>query len=285
MPSTSAAGGERRDLRARAGGRVERAGREARRDGHALEQPGAGVRHPLRHGLLVDVDAVAVARREGARVARRLREPDQQQREGGDADRRVVLGDHVQVGQQRRGQPARHVPDQRDAVRAQVEQVRRQQASRDEHERARDRRRRAPQAEDHRERDAADEHGRPVRVAQRGQPRRELAPRAVAFGRRAGELGQLPDHDVDGRAGEEARDHRLRQEAGDPAHLQQRPAAGTAGRSRARSPRRAAPPPHPRARPRSPRRRRRPPATSSARWRCAARCRRARTRCRPTAAA
>ena len=41
------AGGERGDLRARARGLVQRAGREARRDRHPLEQPRADVGHPL----------------------------------------------------------------------------------------------------------------------------------------------------------------------------------------------------------------------------------------------
>ena len=46
----------------------------------------------------------------------------------------------------------------------------------------------------------------------------ELAPCAVALGRRAGELRQLADDDVDGRSGEEARDHRPGEELGDPSH-------------------------------------------------------------------
>ena len=52
--------------------------------------PGPDVRHPLRDRLLVHVDAVAVPRRERSGVAGGLREPDQQQRDRGDADRREV---------------------------------------------------------------------------------------------------------------------------------------------------------------------------------------------------
>ncbi len=56
----------------------------------------------------------------------------------------------------------------------------------------------------------------PVHVAERLEPRPELAPGAVAARGRASELRQLADHDVDGGAREESRDHRLRQELGDP---------------------------------------------------------------------
>ena len=72
---------QRRHRRPGAGGLVQRARREARRDRHALEDARAGVRHPLRHGLLVDVDAVPVPGGERAGVAGRLREPDQHQRD------------------------------------------------------------------------------------------------------------------------------------------------------------------------------------------------------------
>ena len=51
-----------------------------------------------------------------------------------------VVPDEVVVREHRRRQPARHVADERDAVRAQVEERRCEQAADDEHERARDRR-------------------------------------------------------------------------------------------------------------------------------------------------
>ena len=137
-------------------------------------------------------------------------------------DGRVVVADEREVGHLRGGKPARHVADQRDPVCAEVEQVRGEQAARHQHERAGHRRRQAAQAEDHRERGDADEHRRPVHVAERAQPRPELAPGVVTLRGRAGELRQLADDHVDGGSGEEPRDDRLREEAGDPSHPQER---------------------------------------------------------------
>ena len=48
-----------------------------------------------------------------------------------------MLLEDVDVRQRRRGQAARDVADERDAVRAEVEQPRREQPADDEHERAR----------------------------------------------------------------------------------------------------------------------------------------------------
>ena len=112
------------------GGLVERAGRQAGRDRHPLEHAGADVRHALRDRLLVDVDAVAVAGGERPGVARRLREPDQQQRERGDADRRDVILTELERRAARRRQAARDVADERDAVSAEVERRRRRAARR-----------------------------------------------------------------------------------------------------------------------------------------------------------
>ena len=72
------------------------------------------------------------------------------------------------------------------------------------------------------ERDAADEDRQRVGVTERPHPGPELAPRVVALGGGPGELGQLSDHHVDGRACEKARDHSLREKAGDPPKTQQR---------------------------------------------------------------
>ena len=156
--------------------------------------PAADVRHALRDRLLVDVDAVAVAGGERARVAGRLREADQEQPERGDEDRRVVLLEDVDAGQRRRGQAARHVADERDAVRAEVEQPRREQPADDEHERARARRREEAQAEDHRERQRAPTSSVVQLMSpSAADPRRELAPGVVAASRRAGQLRQLAD--------------------------------------------------------------------------------------------
>ena len=94
---------------------------------------------PCATRLLVDVDAVAVPRGERPRVAGGLREPDQQQRDRRDGDGRVVVRDQPEIGQLRGRKPARHVADQRDPVRAEVEQRRGEQAAGHEHERARHR--------------------------------------------------------------------------------------------------------------------------------------------------
>jgi hypothetical protein len=114
------------------------------------------------------------------------------------------------------------MPDERDPVRAEVEGVRNDQAADDEDERSGNRGRREAQPEDHDQRPHADCNRRPVHVAERLKPRRELAPRTVARRRRPGELRQLADHDVDGSAGEEAGDHRLREEVRDPAEPEER---------------------------------------------------------------
>ena len=119
---------------------VQRARREAGRHRHSLEHAGADVRHPLRHRLLVDVDAVPMPGRERPGVTGRLREADQQQGRRRDHDHGEVVPDDVVVRQHRRGEPARDVSDDRDAVGAQVEDRRREQAADDQHERPRDRR-------------------------------------------------------------------------------------------------------------------------------------------------
>ncbi len=101
------------------------------------------------------------------------------------------------------------MPDERDAVRAEIEQPRGDEPADDQDQRARSRRRQKPQTEDHRERDQPDEQGRAVYVPERAEPGAELAPGAVALRRRAGQLRKLPDDDVHRGTGEEARNHRL----------------------------------------------------------------------------
>ena len=240
-----APGHERGDRRPRARRLVQRAGREARRDRHALEHAGADVRHPLGDGLLVDVDAVAVARGERPGVARGLGEPDQQQRDGRDGDRREWSPTSASIGSSGAGSPRGTSPTSATpcAPRSNSAEASRPPATSTSAPGTAGRE--PAQAEDDAERGDADEHRRPVHVAERPQPGRELAPRVVALGRRAGELRQLPDDDVDGGSGEEARDHRLREEAARSSPSGAARAAGTAVRSRARSPRPAAPPRRP----------------------------------------
>ncbi len=202
---------------------------------------------PCADRLLVDVDAVAVPRGEGPRVAGGLGEPDQQQRDGGDGDDpEYGRSTSSASGQLGRGQSARHVADERDAVCAEVEQRRREQAARDEHERAGH----APAPADAGRGSRASAAAPTSTVVQcivveRAQPRRELAPRAVPSADVPVSFGSSPMTTSTAAPGQEARDHRLREEARDPAHPQQREQQEQHARSPARSPRPAAPPPRP----------------------------------------
>ena len=103
-------------------------------------------------------------------------------------------------------------------MRPEVEHIRGEDPAGHQHQRAGNRRCQEPHGEDHAQRDESHDEGRPVRLAQRADPRRELPPRVRAVGRGPGQLGQLTDHDVDRRARQEAGDHRLGQEPRDPAH-------------------------------------------------------------------
>ena len=133
-------------------------------------------------------------------------------------------------GQLGRREAAGHVADERDAVRAEVEPRRGEQAADDEDERAGSLRGDDAQAEDHGERREPHDDRGPVDVGERAEPRRQLLPRVLAVGVRSRELRKLADHDVDGGAGEEPGDHRPGEELGDPAepehgHEQEQPAA------------------------------------------------------------
>ena len=178
-----------------------------------------------------DVDPVAVPGGEGARVAGGLREADQQQRDRGDADLREVLADDVEVRQLRRRQPARHVADERDPVRAEVEQAEASRPPTTSTSAPGHRGRREPQPEDHGERDGADERAsssgcRRASAIHDASSRHALSPSdevPVSF-------GSSPIDDVDRRARQESGHHGLREELGDPAHPKHARAAGTARR-------------------------------------------------------
>ena len=168
--------------------------------------PGADVRHPLGHRLLVHVDAVAVPGGEGPGVAGRLREPDQQQRHRRDDDLRrgapTRCRGSAAAAPAARGARRRPAPPRARRGRT----GRGEEAADHQDQRAGDRGRREPQAEDHGERHAR----RPASVVQLMSPsapihERELPPGVVALGRGAGQLGQLADDDVDRGPGEEAR--------------------------------------------------------------------------------
>ena len=248
--------------------------------GMPWKTPGADVRHPLRDRLLVDVDAVAVARRERARVAGRLREADQQQ--GDRRDERSsssVAGTMSRAGQRRapagRAARARRAPRRARRGRTAADAI---EPADDEHERSRNRGREEAQREDQRQRDEP----RRASVVQWMSPsarshdpssRQALSPLddvPVSF-------GSSPIDDVDRGAGQESGDDRLREEPGDPAEPEQRRAARNRHPGHERDRRdelgglRASD-----ARSRAPHRRRPRRATSSARSRSAARCRRAR---------
>ena len=132
----------------RPGGFVQRARRQARRHGHALEEAGADVRHPLGNRLLVEVDPIPMPRRECLGIARGLGEPDEQEREGRDRDRREILRHDIDRWHLRKRQASRHRAHQRDSLRSQVEDDRADQAADHEDERPRDPRKREPKPED-----------------------------------------------------------------------------------------------------------------------------------------
>ena len=120
----------------------------------------------------------------------------------------------------RKRQAAWHGPNQRHAARAEVEQDRARETADHEHEGAGDLRQREPEPQDDRECDEPDQQGRGTEIAETAGPRCQLLPGVHAVGGGPRELWQLADHDVDGGAGEEAGHHRPRQEAREPAELE-----------------------------------------------------------------
>ena len=117
-------------------------------------------------------------------------------------------------------QAAWHGADQRDAVRAEVEQDRADQAADYEHERAGHLRKPETEPEDDGKRNEPDQERRRAETAEAARPRCELLPGVHAVGGGARELGQLADDDVDRGTGEEAGHDRSRQEAGEPAEFE-----------------------------------------------------------------
>ena len=193
-------------------------------------EPGPDVRHALRDRLLVDVDPVPVPGGEHARVARGLREADQHERAPPRRRSSAMCSPTMSrsgssgVGRPRGTSPTSATPW---SPRSRSEPTR---AARRRPGRAHP----GPTA-----RRTAARGSRPARrrrratVAQWMSPSElsqdaELPPRVVPLGRRAGQLGQLADDDVDGGAGEEPGDDRLREEPGDPAQPQRGEQRGTA---------------------------------------------------------
>ena len=128
-------GDEARELRPAAGGVVHRGARLAGADGKALEEAGRQIRRRERPQLLLRADVVAVLVRERAREQDPVREREQR-----DADRagkqvaEVGARDH---GERRVRQPARHVADDRDAERLEIERRRGGDREDEDHQRAR----------------------------------------------------------------------------------------------------------------------------------------------------
>ena len=83
------------------------------------------LRHPQRHGLLVDVDPVPVPRGQRSRVSWVCENPISSNATAAIPDARVVVPDAREIGQFGGGQPARHVLDERHPVGTEVEHGRR----------------------------------------------------------------------------------------------------------------------------------------------------------------
>ena len=134
------AGDQRRQGRPRAGRLVERARGQACGDGHALE--GARRRRspsPGRSDSWSTSILVPVARGEHARVPGGLREPDQQQRDRGDGDRRrCARASGRATGSSGTGSPLGTSPTSATPCASRSNSVRGEDPRGDEHERARD---------------------------------------------------------------------------------------------------------------------------------------------------
>ena len=177
------AGDERRERRPRAGRLVQRARGEARRDGHALK-------HARRRRSPCPARRTPGRRRCGSwcRAANARASPavcEKPISSSAIAATAIVArwsATTSRLGQLGRRQPARHVADERDAVRLEVEQRARRGS----------RRRRAPARPERRGQEAQcrgsaparadpDDQRRRVHVAERADPRAELAPRVLAL--------------------------------------------------------------------------------------------------------
>lgn len=71
---------------------------QTRRNRHALKEPGTRICHALGDRLLIDVDAIPVLGSERPRVARRLRESDQNQGNCSNGDRACMIAHLLPLG-------------------------------------------------------------------------------------------------------------------------------------------------------------------------------------------
>ena len=122
------------------------------------------------------------------------------------------------VGHLERRQAPGDVSDQGDVPGLEVEHPRGDESAHQEHECSGDLRGDPPETEDDDERHDPDHRRGGVRLVQRGQPRPELLERVAALAVGAGQLGQLPDDDVDRCAEEESGDDGTGEELRQPPH-------------------------------------------------------------------
>ena len=213
---------QRGERRPGPGGLVQRAGRQAGRYGHPLDEPRRDIGHTLGDRLLVHVDPVVVAGREGAGVAGGLGEADQDEGHRGDPDLGHVLADELEAWDLGQGQAARHRSDEGHAARVEVEQVGGEQPTDDQDQGARDLRREEPQPEDRAEGGNGHHEGGRMDRSEPAEPRHELGQDVRTIGRRPGQLRQLAHDHVDRGPGQETGHDGLRQELGDPAQAEGR---------------------------------------------------------------
>ena len=116
------------------------------------------------------------------------------------------------------GRPLGMSPDQGDVPGLEVQHPRGDESAHEEHECSGDLRGDPPETEDDDERHDPDHRRGGVRLVQRGQPGPELLERVAALAVGAGQLGQLPDDDVDRCAEEESGDDGTGEELRQPPH-------------------------------------------------------------------
>ena len=213
------AGDQRRDRRPGSGRLVQGAGREAGRDRHALE-------HARRRRWPCPARPTPGRRRSGSgggwRTRARRRRSARSRSTAAPPRRRrwwrTARGTGRRSGSSGVGSPRGTSPTSSTPCAPRSNRQDGEDPAGHQHQRPRNRRREEPQRRG----------SRPARRRRRAtvvqwtspserDPRAELPPRVHPVGRRPGQLRQLADHHVHRRPGQEARDHRLGQEARDPA--------------------------------------------------------------------
>jgi hypothetical protein len=202
-----------------AGTAVDSRLREAAVHDHAARQARSEIRGTHPEQLAVGVDLVVVAGSVGLGRSKAFCKADQDDAGGAAGELEVLLG--TDVGQPQRRQAAVDVPDDRDAVRLQIEGVDSAHAERDRHQRTRDDWQETPQSHDDREGDEADDERTYVGVAKVPHKVPELLEEVAAALLDAEQLGKLAHDDREREPDDEPLEHRLRDEVGDEAQPQQ----------------------------------------------------------------